>query len=66
MCSSNKIINKGTITKNKQNIFGKSVEFKEQQYQYKFKPIKIFSLKAYYCNMFMKLKNIYHFFIITQ
>ena len=34
-CGSHKIIKKGTITKNKQNILGKSVEFKEQQYQCK-------------------------------
>ena len=34
-CGSHKIIKKGTITKNKQNILEKSVEFKEQQYQCK-------------------------------
>ena len=34
-CGSHKIIKKGTITKNKQNILGKSFEFKEQQYQCK-------------------------------
>ena len=32
-CGSHKIIKKGTITKNKQNINGKTTEFKEQQYQ---------------------------------
>ncbi|MDO5832945.1 MAG: hypothetical protein Q4Q14_08890 [Methanobrevibacter sp.] len=34
-CGSHKIIKKGTITKNKQNINGKTTEFKEQQYQCK-------------------------------
>jgi predicted nucleic-acid-binding Zn-ribbon protein len=32
-CGSHKIIKKGTITKEKQNILGKTIEFKEQQYQ---------------------------------
>ncbi len=31
-CSAYKIIKKGTITKNKQNINGKTTKFKEQQY----------------------------------
>ena len=35
VCGSHKIIKKGTITKNKQNINGKTTEFKEQQYQCK-------------------------------
>ena len=35
VCGSHKIIKKGTITKNKQNINGKITEFKEQQYQCK-------------------------------
>ena len=34
-CGSHKIIKKGTITKEKQNILGKTIEFKEQQYQCK-------------------------------
>ena len=34
-CDSHKIIKKGTITKNKQNMLGKVIEFKEQQYQCK-------------------------------
>ena len=34
-CSAHKIIKKGTITKNKQNINGKTTEFKEQQHQCK-------------------------------
>ena len=34
-CDSHKIIKKGTITKNKQNMIGKVIEFKEQQYQCK-------------------------------
>ena len=34
-CGAHKIIKKGTITKNKQNINGKTTEFKEQQYQCK-------------------------------
>ena len=33
VCGSHKIIKKGTITKNKQNINGKTTEFKEQQCQ---------------------------------
>ena len=32
VCGAYKIIKKGTITKNKQNINGKTTEFKEQQY----------------------------------
>ena len=35
VCGSHKIIKKGTITKNKQNINGKTTEFREQQYQCK-------------------------------
>ena len=35
VCGAHKIIKKGTITKNKQNINGKTTEFKEQQYQCK-------------------------------
>ena len=35
VCGAHKIIKKGTITKNKQNIDGKTTEFKEQQYQCK-------------------------------
>lgn len=35
VCGSHKIIKKGTIKKNKQNINGKTTEFKEQQYQCK-------------------------------
>ena len=35
VCGSHKIIKKGTITKNKQNINGNITEFKEQQYQCK-------------------------------
>ena len=35
VCEAHKIIKKGTITKNKQNINGKTTEFKEQQYQCK-------------------------------
>lgn len=35
VCGSRKIIKKGTITKNKQNINGKTTEFKEQQYKCK-------------------------------
>ena len=35
VCGASKIIKKGTITKNKQNINGKTTEFKEQQYQCK-------------------------------
>ena len=35
VCRSHKIIKKGTITKNKKNINGKTTEFKEQQYQCK-------------------------------
>ena len=35
VCGTHKIIKKGTITKNKQNINGKTTEFKEQQYQCK-------------------------------
>ena len=35
VCGSHKIIKKGTITKNKQNINGKTTEFKEQQHQCK-------------------------------
>ena len=31
-CGAHKIIKKGTITKNKPNINGKTTEFKEQQY----------------------------------
>ena len=34
-CGAHKIIKKGSITKNKQNINGKTTEFKEQQYQCK-------------------------------
>ena len=34
-CGSHKIIKKGTITKNKQNINGNITEFREQQYQCK-------------------------------
>ena len=34
-CGSHKIIKKGTVTKNKQNMLGKVIEFKEQQYQCK-------------------------------
>lgn len=33
VCGAHKIIKKGTITKNKQNINGKTTEFKEQQCQ---------------------------------
>ena len=32
VCGAHKIIKKGTITKNKQNINGKTTEFKDQQY----------------------------------
>ena len=35
VCGSHKIIKKGTITKNKQNINGNITEFREQQYQCK-------------------------------
>ena len=35
ICGSHKIIKKGTITKNKQNINGNITEFREQQYQCK-------------------------------
>ena len=35
VCGSHKIIKKGTITKNKQNINGKTTKFREQQYQCK-------------------------------
>ena len=35
VCGSQKIIKKGTITKNKQNIDGNITEFREQQYQCK-------------------------------
>ena len=35
VCGAHKIIKKGKITKNKQNINGKTTEFKEQQYQCK-------------------------------
>ena len=35
VCESHKIIKKGTITKNKQNINGKTTEFKKLQYQCK-------------------------------
>ena len=35
VCGAHKIIKKGTITKNKQNIDEKITEFKEQQYQCK-------------------------------
>lgn len=35
VCGSHKIIKKGTIKKNKQNINGNTTEFKEQQYQCK-------------------------------
>ena len=35
VCGSHKIIKKGTIKKNKQNINGKTTEFREQQYQFK-------------------------------
>ena len=35
VCGSHKIIKKGNITKNKQNINGQMTEFKEQQYQCK-------------------------------
>ena len=35
VCGSHKIIKKGTITKNKQNINGHITKFREQQYQCK-------------------------------